>query len=73
MRASDLALVIHEKHFNKYEYWIWDAFGTTQPSYVVTHEGVPVVTLYDRPTAVSVPVAVPVAPAAATAGAQGLP
>lgn len=73
VRASDLALVIHEKHFNKYEYWIWDAFGTTQPSYVVTHEGVPVVTLYDRPTAVSVPVAVPVAPAAATAGAQGLP
>ena len=49
VRASDIALVIHEKHFNKYEYWIWDAFGTTRPSFVLTHEGVPIVTVYERP------------------------
>lgn len=49
VRAADLALVIHEKHFNKYEYWIWDAFGTTGPSFVLTHEGVPIVTVYERP------------------------
>ncbi len=49
VRAADIALVIHEKHFNKYEYWIWDAFGTTQPSAVLTHEGVPLVTVYERP------------------------
>lgn len=48
VRASDMALVIHEKHFNKYEYWIWDAYGTTRPDEVLTHEGVPVVTLYSR-------------------------
>jgi hypothetical protein len=49
VRAADVALVIHEKHFNKYEYWIWDAFGTTRPSTVLTHEGVPLVTVYERP------------------------
>jgi hypothetical protein len=49
VRASDTAMVVLEKHFNKYEYWIWDAYGTTQPSYVLTHEGVPLVTVYERP------------------------
>jgi len=49
VRAARLGLVIHEKHFNKYEYWHWDAFGTTRPLQVLTHEGVPIVTLYARP------------------------
>lgn len=49
VRASETAMVVLEKHFNKYEYWIWDAYGTTQPSYVLTHEGVPLVTVYERP------------------------
>lgn len=49
VRAARLGLVIHEKHFNKYEYWHWDAFGTTRPLQVLTHEGVPIVTLYGRP------------------------
>ena len=50
VRNSSAALVIHEKHFNKYEYWIWDAYGTTKPSYVLTHLGVPLCTVYERPT-----------------------
>ncbi len=49
VRASDLAMVIHEKHFNKYEYWIWDFYGTARPSIVLDDEGVPIVTLYKRP------------------------
>jgi hypothetical protein len=49
VKASDLALVIHEKHFNKYEYWIWDFYGTTRPTLVLDDEGVPIVTLYQRP------------------------
>jgi 4-amino-4-deoxy-L-arabinose transferase-like glycosyltransferase len=49
VKASDLALVIHEKHFNKYEYWIWDFYGTARPSVVLDDEGVPIVTLYERP------------------------
>ena len=31
VKASDIALVIHEKHFNKYEYWIWDFYGSDSP------------------------------------------
>jgi hypothetical protein len=46
---SDVAMVIHEKHFNKYEYWIWDFYGTAQPARVLDHEGVPIVTVYQRP------------------------
>lgn len=49
VKSSDLALVIHEKHFNKYEYWIWDFYGTTRPTLVLDDEGVPIVTLYRRP------------------------
>jgi 4-amino-4-deoxy-L-arabinose transferase-like glycosyltransferase len=49
VKASDLAMVIHEKHFNKYEYWIWDFYGTTRPTLVLDDEGVPIVTLYRRP------------------------
>jgi hypothetical protein len=49
VRAADLGVVVLEKHFNKYEYWFWDAFGTTRPTAVLTHEGVPIVTLYARP------------------------
>jgi len=49
VRSSRAALVLHEKHFNKYEYWIWDAYGTTKPSVVLTHLGVPLCTVYERP------------------------
>ena len=49
VKASSTALVIHEKHFNKYEYWIWDFYGTARPSTVLTMEGVPLVTVYQRP------------------------
>jgi hypothetical protein len=49
VRASDVALVIHEKHFSKYEYWIWDFYGTARPSLVLDDEGVPIVTVYKRP------------------------
>lgn len=51
VRAADLGLVLHERHFNKYEYWLWDAFASTRPLAVVTHQGVPVATLYTRPGA----------------------
>lgn len=49
VRASDIAMVIHEMHFRKYEYWIWDFYGTTKPSLVLDDEGVPIVTVYQRP------------------------
>lgn len=49
VKASDIAMVIHEKHFDKYEYWIWDFYGTARPSLVLDVEGVPIVTVYERP------------------------
>jgi hypothetical protein len=51
VKASDMGIVIHERHFAKYEYWFWDFYGTTRPSVVLTHEDVPLVTLYERPSA----------------------
>jgi hypothetical protein len=49
VRASNIAMDIHEKHFSKYEYWIWDFYGTARPSLVLDDEGVPIVTVYKRP------------------------
>ena len=49
VKNSQLGLVVLEKHFSKYEYWFWDFYGTTQPSVVLTHEGVPIVPAYERP------------------------
>jgi hypothetical protein len=49
VRASNAALVIHEKHFAKYEYMIWDAYRTVRPAQVLTLDGVPLVTVYTRP------------------------
>ena len=46
---AQLALVVHELHFNRHDYLIWDAFGTVQPVYVLTYDGVPIVSVYARP------------------------
>jgi hypothetical protein len=48
MRGSGAALVVHEKHFNKYDVMIWEAYGHAQPSEVLTLDGVPLVTVYQR-------------------------
>jgi hypothetical protein len=49
VRASAWALVIHELHFNRHDYLIWDAYGTVQPVYVLRFDGVPIVSVYQRP------------------------
>ena len=46
---SQLALVIHEKHFNRHDYLIWKAYGTVQPMFVLRADGVPIVSVYGRP------------------------
>lgn len=45
---SDMGLVILEKHFTVYEGLEWEAYHTTQPSAVYSHEGVPFVVVYER-------------------------
>lgn len=46
---SQIALVIHELHFNRHDYLIWESYGTVKPAYVLTVGGVPVVSVYLRP------------------------
>jgi hypothetical protein len=46
---SQLAIVIHERHFNRHDYLIWNAYGTVQPIYVLRAGGVPIVSVYRRP------------------------
>jgi hypothetical protein len=46
---AQIALVQHELHMNEVDYSIWTAFGTDSPAYVVTHDEVPIVSIYRRP------------------------
>jgi hypothetical protein len=46
--SSTTALVIHEKHFNYYDYWIWQIYGSPRPVRVLEREGVPLVSVYQR-------------------------
>jgi dolichyl-phosphate-mannose-protein mannosyltransferase len=45
---AEIALVEHELHMNELDYAIWVAFATTSPTYIVTHDGVPIVSVYRR-------------------------
>jgi len=42
------ALVEHELHMNEVDYSIWVALGTDAPAYIVKHDGVPIVSVYER-------------------------
>jgi 4-amino-4-deoxy-L-arabinose transferase-like glycosyltransferase len=46
---SQLAIVIHERHFNRHDFLIWASYGTVQPIFVLRSDGVPIVSLYRRP------------------------
>jgi hypothetical protein len=46
---SQIALVIHERHFARHDYLVWDRYGTVQPSHILTTFGVPIVSVYVRP------------------------
>jgi 4-amino-4-deoxy-L-arabinose transferase-like glycosyltransferase len=49
IERSNLALVIHEKHFNRHDYLIWKAYGTVKPVFVLRADGVPIASIYKRP------------------------
>ena len=49
IEGSDHAMVHHELHFNKYDYWIWAAYKTAAPVRVLHLDGVPVLSFYSRP------------------------
>lgn len=48
IQASRAAMVVHELHFNKYDYWIWRSYGHPSPTKVLTLDGVPLVSVYQR-------------------------
>jgi hypothetical protein len=43
------SLVQHELHMTEVDYDIWVALGTDAPIYIVTHDDVPIVSIYRRP------------------------
>ena len=45
---ADIALFHHELHMAEVEFQIWVALGTVVPDYVLTHAGVPIVSVYKR-------------------------
>ncbi len=45
---ADMALVQHELHMNEVDHSIWVAFDTASPVAVLTHDGVPYVSVYRR-------------------------
>ena len=49
VERSNLALVVHERHFNRHDYMIWKSYGTVRPVFVLRSQGVPIVTVYKRP------------------------
>ncbi|MDI7268175.1 MAG: glycosyltransferase family 39 protein [Myxococcota bacterium] len=49
--AAVVSLVHHEMHMAETEYWIWQAYGTPDPVTILTHHGVPIISVYARPGA----------------------
>jgi len=45
---AQFALVHHEQHINEVDYNIWTEYGTATPDFVLTHDGVPIISVYRR-------------------------
>ena len=43
-----LSIVHHEQHMNEVDYNIWTEYGKDAPVYVLTHDGVPIISVYRR-------------------------
>lgn len=46
--SADFSIVHHEQHMNEVDYNIWTEYGSSTPDYVLTHDGVPIITVYKR-------------------------
>jgi len=42
------SIVHHEQHMNEVDYNIWTEYGSSTPAYVLTHDGVPIISVYRR-------------------------
>jgi hypothetical protein len=45
---AQIAIVHLERHMVEVEYQLWGVFGTDAPTYVLTHDGVPIIDLFMR-------------------------
>ena len=45
---ANYAIVHHELHMAEIEYNLWNAFNSPAPSYVLTHDGVPIISVWKR-------------------------
>jgi hypothetical protein len=45
---GDFAIVHHELHMGEIDDEIWMAYGSDAPAYVLTQDGVPIISLYQR-------------------------
>ncbi|MCP4446288.1 MAG: hypothetical protein GY811_13225 [Myxococcales bacterium] len=48
IRKSKIAFVVHEKHFARHDYLVWEAYKKVQPSFVLLYDGVPIISVYVR-------------------------
>jgi hypothetical protein len=46
---AEIAIVHHEQHMNEVDFNIWTEYGRAAPEYVLTHDGVPIISVYRRP------------------------
>lgn len=46
--SADYAIVHHELHMNEIEFNLWNAYGTPSPVHVLTHDGVPIISVWKR-------------------------
>ena len=49
IQDTQWAIVHHELHMIETETNIWTVYGTAVPEYVLTHDGVPIISVYKRP------------------------
>jgi 4-amino-4-deoxy-L-arabinose transferase-like glycosyltransferase len=45
---AELSIVHHEQHMNEVDYNIWTEYRSSTPVYVLTHDGVPIISVYRR-------------------------
>jgi hypothetical protein len=46
---AEISIVHHEQHMSEVDYNIWTEYGHVAPEYVLTHDGVPIISVYRRP------------------------
>lgn len=45
---AEFSIVHHEQHINEVDYNIWTEYGSSTPDFVLTHDGVPIISVYRR-------------------------